>query len=130
MQINSVYCAKKIGESVLVALKMTPLNSRNANNILLSLKKETAIHSALSKASNGNILKFISNFLHEGEVSWAIIVLEYAEGGELFSRIEPDLGLPISVTKAWFVQLISAIVNYLLVYLFHDCTNSRIVFYS
>jgi len=54
--------------------------------------------------SHENIIKFYGT---RTETEYQYIFLAYASGGELFDRIEPDVGMPPSVAQAFFHQLIS-----------------------
>jgi serine/threonine-protein kinase Chk1 len=38
------------------------------------------------------------------------LVIEWALGGELFEKIEPDVGFPEDVAHMYFVQLLSVLV--------------------
>ena len=90
---------RKTGE--IVALKMF----RSSNETRQSLAKEVLIHKHLS---HQNIVKFIDCF-EEGNKIY--MVQELAEGGELFEKIEPDVGFPEQVAHFYFVQLINALVR-------------------
>ncbi|OXU23588.1 hypothetical protein TSAR_000341 [Trichomalopsis sarcophagae] len=68
-----------------------------------TVKKETTIHRMLS---NPNIIQY---FGQRSEANMEYIFLEYAVGGELFDRIEPDLGMSIEEARKYFRQLISAV---------------------
>lgn len=37
--------------------------------------------------------------------------LEYAAGGELFDRIEPDIGMPPQQAQKYFRELVSGVVS-------------------
>ncbi|KAL6263823.1 hypothetical protein P5V15_003906 [Pogonomyrmex californicus] len=65
--------------------------------------KETAIH---YKLSNPNVIHY---FGKRSEPNMEYIFLEYASGGELFDRIEPDIGMPICEAQKYFRQLISGV---------------------
>ena len=68
------------------------------------IKKEILIHQNLK---HQNIIKFIEVF---GSSGYICFVQELAEGGELFEKIEPDVGFPEQVAHFYFVQLIRSIV--------------------
>lgn len=71
--------------------------------------KEVLIHQQLD---NQNIIKFIESFDNS---KYIYIVQELAHGGELFEQIEPEVGFPEQVVHFYFVQLIRAIVNIVIV---------------
>lgn len=72
-----------------------------------AVKKETTIHKMLSKPpSNPHIIKY---FGQRSEDTHEYIFLEYASGGELFDKIEPDYGMPVKECRKYFRQLISAV---------------------
>ncbi|XP_066586977.1 serine/threonine-protein kinase grp [Prorops nasuta] len=90
---------KSTGEAV--AMKMVDLVKHpDARQIV---RKETAIHRMLS---NPNIIQY---FGKRSEPNMEYIFLEYASGGELFDRIEPDVGMPVWEAQKYFKQLISAV---------------------
>lgn len=90
---------KSTGEAV--AMKMIDLKKHpDARQTVL---KETAIHRMLS---NPNIIQYYGK---RSEPSMEYIFLEYAAGGELFDRIEPDIGMPAWEAQKYFRQLISAV---------------------
>lgn len=68
-----------------------------------SVKKEVAIQRNLQ---HPNILKFFGRRT-QGDVEY--IFLEYAAGGELFDRIEPDVGMKKVQAQRYFNQLLSGV---------------------
>ncbi|XP_033222243.1 serine/threonine-protein kinase grp isoform X2 [Belonocnema kinseyi] len=56
--------------------------------------------------SNPNIIQY---FGQRSEKNMEYIFLEYASGGELFDKIEPDIGMPKWEAQKYFRQLISAV---------------------
>ncbi|XP_034193551.1 serine/threonine-protein kinase grp isoform X1 [Osmia lignaria lignaria] len=90
---------KSSGEAV--AMKMIDLAKHP--DARQTVKKETTIHRTLS---NPNIIQY---FGKRSEPSMEYIFLEYASGGELFDRIEPDVGMPVWEAQKYFKQLISAV---------------------
>uniref|UniRef100_A0A8D2LUE6 Serine/threonine-protein kinase Chk1 n=1 Tax=Varanus komodoensis TaxID=61221 RepID=A0A8D2LUE6_VARKO len=70
------------------------------------IKKEICINQMLK---HENIVKFYG-YRQEGTVHY--LFLEYCRGGELFDRIEPDMGMPESEAQIFFHQLIDG-VSYL-----------------
>ncbi|XP_076651707.1 serine/threonine-protein kinase grp [Halictus rubicundus] len=90
---------RSTGEAV--AMKMIDLEKHS--DARLTVRKETAIHRMLS---NPNIIQY---FGKRSEPNMEYIFLEYASGGELFDRIEPDIGMPAWEAQKYFRQLISAV---------------------
>ncbi|XP_002741282.1 serine/threonine-protein kinase Chk1-like [Saccoglossus kowalevskii] len=87
-----------------VAVKILDLDKvgQNYDNI----RKEVCIHRMVEDKS---IIKFYGS-RKEGNIQY--IFLEYASGGELFDRIEPDLGMVEKQAHKFFSQLIDG-VDYL-----------------
>ncbi|CAK9794733.1 Serine/threonine-protein kinase grp [Anthophora plagiata] len=90
---------KSTGEAV--AMKMVDLEKHP--DARQTVRKETTIHRILS---NPNIIQY---FGKRSEPNMEYIFLEYASGGELFDRIEPDVGMPAWEAQKYFKQLISAV---------------------
>jgi serine/threonine-protein kinase Chk1 len=65
-------------------------------------KKEFKIHSSVS---HQNIIKMYGS--HEDSDS-VYFLLEYAAAGELFDKIEPDVGIDEEIAHFFYHQLISA----------------------
>ncbi|TWW74710.1 Serine/threonine-protein kinase [Takifugu flavidus] len=84
-----------------VAVKV--IDTSQAKDCADNVKKEVCIHKMLSHA---NIVRF---FGHRKEGLTVYLFLEYCSGGELFDRIEPDVGMPESDAHRFFLQLISAV---------------------
>ena len=68
-----------------------------------SAKKEFKIHSSVS---HQNIIKVLG--CEEDKIS-IYILLEYAAAGELFDKIEPDVGVGEEVSHFYFYQLCSSV---------------------
>ncbi|XP_065723784.2 serine/threonine-protein kinase grp isoform X2 [Drosophila suzukii] len=93
---------RQTGEAV--AMKMVDLKKHpDAAN---SVRKEVCIQKMLQDT---HILRFFGK-RSQGTVEY--IFLEYAAGGELFDRIEPDVGMPQHEAQRYFTQLLSGL-NYL-----------------
>ncbi|XP_015432470.1 PREDICTED: serine/threonine-protein kinase grp [Dufourea novaeangliae] len=90
---------KSTGEAV--AMKMIDLEKHS--DARQTVRKETAIHRMLS---NPNIIQY---FGKRSEPNMEYIFLEYAAGGELFDRIEPDVGMPAWEAQKYFRQLLAAV---------------------
>ncbi|OQR71943.1 serine/threonine-protein kinase Chk1-like [Tropilaelaps mercedesae] len=67
------------------------------------IRKEIAIHRLLT---HDHVLKFFGS---REEEKFHYIFLEYAAGGELFDRIEPDVGMDHALAQRYFQQLISGV---------------------
>lgn len=68
-----------------------------------AVKKEVCIHKFLK---HPNILRYFGN---RTEQTTEYIFLEYAAGGELFDRIEPDVGMTTEEARRYFIQIIAGI---------------------
>ncbi|XP_045200071.2 serine/threonine-protein kinase Chk1-like [Mercenaria mercenaria] len=68
-----------------------------------NVRKEVCVHKMLNHES---IIKFYG-FRKDDSIQY--IFLEYASGGELFDRIEPDVGMPEVDASRYFKQLISGV---------------------
>ncbi|KAI9542419.1 Serine/threonine-protein kinase Chk1 [Dissostichus eleginoides] len=90
-----------------VAVKVIDISQ--AKECAENVKKEVCIHKMLDHA---NIVRF---FGHRKEGTTMYLFLEYCTGGELFDRIEPDVGMAEEDAHRFFQQLVAA-VHYL-----HGC---------
>ncbi|XBW37654.1 hypothetical protein QEN19_003235 [Hanseniaspora menglaensis] len=92
--------------SQVFAIKFIHLNtSRKYGLSNDDIAKEVIIHERCSK--NDNIIKVLTCDLNQ-KYMW--ICLELAEGGDLFDKIEPDLGISDNeLVRFYFKQLINAI---------------------
>ncbi|KAM4546740.1 serine/threonine-protein kinase Chk1 [Fundulus diaphanus] len=86
-------------EAVAVKVIDTSQGKECADNV----KKEVCIHKILT---HPNIVRF---FGHRKEGPTVYLFLEYCTGGELFDRIEPDVGMPEKDAHRFFQQLIAAV---------------------
>ncbi|KAM9331765.1 serine/threonine-protein kinase Chk1 [Pholidichthys leucotaenia] len=84
-----------------VAVKV--IDTSQAKECAENVKKEVCIHKMLN---HPNIVRF---FGHRKEGPTVYLFLEYCSGGELFDRIEPDVGMPEKVAHRFFQQLIGAV---------------------
>ncbi|XP_055709978.1 serine/threonine-protein kinase grp isoform X2 [Phlebotomus papatasi] len=69
----------------------------------VSVKKEVCIQKILQ---NPHILRYYGK-RSQGSIEY--IFLEYAAGGELFDRIEPDVGMAQNEAQRYFMQLMSGV---------------------
>lgn len=87
-----------------LALKIIHFKQANKESIQKTIKKEVGIHRLLT---HPNIIKFYG---HRTDENNEYIFLEYASGGELFDKIEPDVGVqPLSQAHTYFKQIISGV---------------------
>ncbi|KAL4658601.1 serine/threonine-protein kinase Chk1 [Arapaima gigas] len=84
-----------------VAVKV--VDTSRADDCAENVKKEVCVHKLLS---HPNIVRF---FGHRREGHTQYIFLEYCSGGELFDRIEPDVGMPEKDAQKFFQQLIAGV---------------------
>uniref|UniRef100_A0A1Y1ND55 non-specific serine/threonine protein kinase n=1 Tax=Photinus pyralis TaxID=7054 RepID=A0A1Y1ND55_PHOPY len=70
-----------------------------------NVRREVRIHSILD---HENIIKMYGSRC-VGDARYEIIYLEFAAGGELFNRIEPDMGMPIDEAQKYFQQLLNGL---------------------
>uniref|UniRef100_A0A3Q1C699 Serine/threonine-protein kinase Chk1 n=1 Tax=Amphiprion ocellaris TaxID=80972 RepID=A0A3Q1C699_AMPOC len=84
-----------------VAVKV--IDTSQAKECAENVKKEVCIHKMLN---HPNIVRF---FGHRKEGPTVYLFLEYCSGGELFDRIEPDVGMAEKDAHKFFQQLIAAV---------------------
>uniref|UniRef100_A0A7N6B6P1 Serine/threonine-protein kinase Chk1 n=1 Tax=Anabas testudineus TaxID=64144 RepID=A0A7N6B6P1_ANATE len=84
-----------------VAVKV--IDTSQAKECAENVKKEICVHKMLN---HDNIVRF---FGHRKEGSTVYLFLEYCTGGELFDRIEPDVGMAEKDAHKFFKQLIAAV---------------------
>ncbi|CAK6953856.1 serine/threonine-protein kinase Chk1 [Scomber scombrus] len=84
-----------------VAVKV--IDTSQAKECAENVKKEICIHKMLN---HHNIVRF---FGHRKEGPTVYLFLEYCTGGELFDRIEPDVGMAEKDAHIFFQQLIGAV---------------------
>ncbi|EDO17204.1 hypothetical protein Kpol_1035p17 [Vanderwaltozyma polyspora DSM 70294] len=98
----------KSDPSVVFAVKFVHIPTcKNTGLSEKDITKEVVLQSRCSK--NDNVLKVIDCNISD-DFMW--IVLEMADGGDLFDKIEPDVGVDSEVAQFYFQQLIRA-VSYL-----------------
>ncbi|KAG7217277.1 hypothetical protein INR49_027821 [Caranx melampygus] len=84
-----------------VAVKV--IDTSQAKECAENVKKEVCVHKVLN---HPNIVRF---FGHRKEGPTMYLFLEYCTGGELFDRIEPDVGMAEKDAHRFFQQLIAAV---------------------
>lgn len=90
---------RQTGEAV--AMKMVDLKKHP--DAVLSVRKEVCIQKMLQ---DQHILRYFGK-RSQGDVEY--IFLEYAAGGELFDRIEPDVGMAQHEAQRYFMQIVSGV---------------------
>ncbi|MBN3307040.1 CHK1 kinase, partial [Amia calva] len=90
---------RQTGEAVAVKVVDTSRAADCAEN----MKKEVCINRLLSHAA------IVRYFGHRREGPTQYLFLEYCSGGELFDRIEPDVGMPESDAHRFFQQLMAGV---------------------
>ncbi|XP_061659706.1 serine/threonine-protein kinase Chk1 [Syngnathoides biaculeatus] len=84
-----------------VAVKV--IDTSHAKECAENVKKEICVHKLLNHC---NIVRF---FGQRKEGTTVFLFLEYCIGGELFDRIEPDVGMPEKDAHKFFQQLVAAV---------------------
>lgn len=82
------------------AVKIISLNLLNDKT---AIQKEVLIHKTLN---HENVIKYFQSFQ---QLDKFYIILEYASGGELFDRIEPDFGMNNDLAHKYFCQLVNGV---------------------
>ncbi|XP_064641120.1 serine/threonine-protein kinase Chk1-like [Lineus longissimus] len=98
---GEVKLAVNVRSEEAVAVKIIDLSKVGSN--AEAVRKETIIHKL---QNHDNIIKFYG---HRTEDKIQYLYLEYASGGELFDRIEPDSGMPEVDAQRFFKQLMSGV---------------------
>jgi len=88
---------RKTQEAVAVKIVNADKLAGNKDN----LKKEVCIHKMLQ---DSHIVKFYGQRTEQNRM---YLFLEYAPGGELFDKIEPDVGMSIAQAQKYFKQLLN-----------------------
>ncbi|KAJ3325438.1 Chk1 protein kinase [Boothiomyces sp. JEL0866] len=90
-------------ENRYAAIKIIPkINSKGQVLDTTNAQKELKIHKSVS---HKNIIKLFN--AHQDDLA-IFLIMEYAAGGELFDRIEPDIGIDEQLAHLYFQQLIMA----------------------
>ncbi|EYC00419.1 hypothetical protein Y032_0116g619 [Ancylostoma ceylanicum] len=94
-----------------VALKCIDLRKfQNNTEALNQFKKEAYLQRLLSTKECDNMIRYIGMRVEtEGGLNELQIYLEYADGGELFDQIEPDVGMPPVKAQWYFRQLLNGL---------------------
>ncbi|KAJ1346334.1 hypothetical protein KIN20_001096 [Parelaphostrongylus tenuis] len=91
-----------------VALKCIDLRKyKNNTEALNQFKKEAYLQRLISTKECDNVIRYIGMRVEtEGDLNELQLYLEYADGGELFDQIEPDIGMPPVKAQFYFRQLL------------------------
>lgn len=117
--IKRVTLGKTIGHGGFAIVKIAETKSENPRHVAIKFvylpfakekglsEKEIAREAYIQRqVPHQNIIKMY-DFAYNSD--WAWIALELAENGELFDKIEPDLGVDQDVAHFYFTQLIHAV---------------------
>lgn len=85
------------------AVAVKHLDIRKGDSAASNIKKEVYIHRRLK---HEHIIKYYG---HREEGPMHYIFLEYAPGGELFDKIDPDIGMPQAKAQKYFCQIIKGV---------------------
>ncbi|XP_067909917.1 serine/threonine-protein kinase Chk1 [Heterodontus francisci] len=85
------------------AVAVKKVDTTRASDCPENIKKEICINKMLN---HPNIVRFYG---HRREANIQYLFLEYCSGGELFDRIEPDVGMPEVDAHRFFQQLIAGV---------------------
>ncbi|EGT52896.1 CBN-CHK-1 protein [Caenorhabditis brenneri] len=88
-----------------VAVAMKKLTTSNAHQNGL-IRKEYLIQKKLSDVGHDNVIRMIGM---RTDASFHYLFLEYADGGELFDKIEPDVGIAPEIAQFYFRQMIQGL---------------------
>lgn len=95
----------KVDPSVIIAVKFVHIPSCKKNGLSeKDVAGEVILHSRCSK--HPNVLRLIDCNISR-DYMW--IAMEMADGGDLFDKIEPDVGVDCEVAQFYFQQLVRAI---------------------
>ncbi|KAG8191955.1 hypothetical protein JTE90_007750 [Oedothorax gibbosus] len=85
------------------AVAVKHLDTRKEATAANNIQKEVFIHRRLK---HEHVIKYFGH-REEGHIHY--IFLEYASGGELFDRIEPDVGMPHHKAQKYFLQILKGV---------------------
>lgn len=71
------------------------------------IEGEVRLHKLCGSNQTGNIIDFIAS--NETSLGSLWICMEFAEGGDLFDKIEPDLGVDEDIARFYFKQLLAGL---------------------
>ncbi|CAJ0956725.1 unnamed protein product, partial [Mesorhabditis belari] len=105
---GEVLLVRKGDKGPLVAVKVMDMKRFTSSDDIKTFKKEAAIQQHLSNPGHANVLRYIGKRVDEAKKVFELY-LEYADGGELFDRIEPDVGIRENKAQFYFRQLINGL---------------------
>ncbi|CCK69296.1 serine/threonine protein kinase CHK1 KNAG_0C01820 [Huiozyma naganishii CBS 8797] len=102
----------EVDKNIVVAVKFIHMPTCNENGLQeRDIMREVVLHNKCSQ--HPNVLRLIDcNTVDD----YIYIILEMADGGDLFDKIEPDLGVDLLITQFYFQQLVNVIT-----YLHEQC---------
>ncbi|XP_033106213.1 serine/threonine-protein kinase Chk1-like [Anneissia japonica] len=92
-----------LNRSTQEAVAVKVINLTKSKGAADNVRKEVCIHRMLT---NPRVIQFYGQ---RKETNVQYLFLEYASGGELFDRIEPDVGMPPKQAQNYFIQLITGV---------------------
>ncbi|KAK3605763.1 hypothetical protein CHS0354_033966 [Potamilus streckersoni] len=92
-----------VNTQTLEAVAVKIINLERVPQAEENVRKEVCVHRMLD---HENVIKF---FGHRKDDKIQYIFLEYASGGELFDKIEPDVGMPEAEAHRYFKDLLSGV---------------------
>ncbi|CAF1492786.1 unnamed protein product, partial [Didymodactylos carnosus] len=95
---GEVVLAKNVHTNEFAAVKVIDLNRLHGNDVVI--RKEIDLHRSLR---HENIVRFYG---YKQQQSNYYLFLEYAAGGELFDKIEPDVGMSEDRAQHYFKQIV------------------------
>ncbi|CAF1089074.1 unnamed protein product [Adineta steineri] len=96
---GEVVLAKNINTNEFAAVKVIDINRLKGNDVVI--RKEIDLHKLFR---HENIIRFYG---YKQQYSNYYLFLEYAAGGELFDKIEPDVGMPEYLAQHYFKQVVA-----------------------
>ncbi|CAF1500922.1 unnamed protein product [Adineta ricciae] len=96
---GEVVLAKNINTNEFAAVKVIDINRLKGNDVVI--RKEIDLHKLFR---HENIIRFYG---YKQQYTNYYLFLEYAAGGELFDKIEPDVGMPEYLAQHYFKQVVA-----------------------
>ncbi|CAF4702906.1 unnamed protein product [Rotaria sp. Silwood1] len=96
---GEVVLAKNVNTNEFAAVKVIDINRLKGNDVVI--RKEIDLHKLFR---HENIIRFYG---YKQQYSNYYLFLEYASGGELFDKIEPDVGMPEYLAQHYFKQVVA-----------------------
>lgn len=81
---------------------------RSGRQTLKQIEGEIRLHSLCGSSRNTNIIDFLAS--GESGIGSVWICMEFASGGDLFDKIEPDIGLEEDTAHLYFKQLLAGLL--------------------